>query len=235
MVLNFETPSVLVFRTFRVTLCQLKSLFCFLFLSLCNYFKPEILTITEKSRKIDITKISKIYYQPNIIIFQLSRFAYDETTHSLQKIHTKVNFPITALNINEFNNYPEIFNHSSQLSSHRNSSVLGGHGAAHAGNVNGRFFQVSGGNPEDDVGCLYDLYGVVSHHGTYHGGHYTATCRNSYDRKWRKYDDENVTILGGDDISENSIITKDSYFGVGEMSEFITFFGFRNLPDFPKL
>lgn len=59
--------------------------------------------------------------------------------------------------------------------------------------------------------CLYDLYAVVSHHGSFSQGHYTATCRNGFDKKWRRFDDEKFDLLGGDGIDKARIVTKDSY------------------------
>ena len=70
---------------------------------------------------------------------------------------------------------------------------------------------LSGNASEEDARSLYDLYAVVNHHGTMSQGHYTAICRNSFDRKWRKFDDENFNELGGDDIDAARIVTKDSY------------------------
>ena len=62
-----------------------------------------------------------------------------------------------------------------------------------------------------DLTSKYKLYAVISHHGSLQEGHYTATCRNSHDRKWRQFDDEYVTEIGGDDIDPSRIVTKDSY------------------------
>lgn len=40
---------------------------------------------------------------------------------------------------------------------------------------------------------LYDLYGVICHHGTLNKGHYTAMVKNK--DKWYYCDDENVTVM----------------------------------------
>lgn len=43
------------------------------------------------------------------------------------------------------------------------------------------------------VSPLYELVGVVSHHGTLSSGHYTAYCKNTNDLNWSLYDDHQVT------------------------------------------
>ncbi|XP_022081402.1 ubiquitin carboxyl-terminal hydrolase 19-like [Acanthaster planci] len=60
---------------------------------------------------------------------------------------------------------------------------------------------------------IYDLYGVINHHGGILGGHYTATARlpsheswkkNEYD--WRLFDDSHVS-----QISEKNVCTQSAY------------------------
>uniref|UniRef100_A0A670YXW9 ubiquitinyl hydrolase 1 n=1 Tax=Pseudonaja textilis TaxID=8673 RepID=A0A670YXW9_PSETE len=48
---------------------------------------------------------------------------------------------------------------------------------------------------------LYDLYAVCNHHGSLHGGHYTAYCYNSLDSRWYSYDDSTVEPVMEEDIS----------------------------------
>ena len=40
---------------------------------------------------------------------------------------------------------------------------------------------------------LYDLSGVICHHGGSGGGHYTAYCLNPIDQEWYEFDDSTVT------------------------------------------
>lgn len=42
---------------------------------------------------------------------------------------------------------------------------------------------------------MFSLYAVSNHYGTMHGGHYTAFCRNVYNRRWYKFDDQFVTEM----------------------------------------
>lgn len=50
----------------------------------------------------------------------------------------------------------------------------------------------------------YHLYGIVNHYGGLDCGHYTATVRNKYDKKWYLYEDSVVS-------ETEEIITKHAY------------------------
>nr|VZI43187.1 unnamed protein product [Spirometra erinaceieuropaei] len=54
--------------------------------------------------------------------------------------------------------------------------------------------------------CDYDLYAVVNHSGTMQSGHYIAFCLDETDKRWYKFDDQNVST-----ISADSIVTKGAY------------------------
>ncbi|XP_058022736.1 ubiquitin carboxyl-terminal hydrolase 43 [Ahaetulla prasina] len=54
---------------------------------------------------------------------------------------------------------------------------------------------------EGQCNFLYDLYAVCNHHGSLHGGHYTAYCYNSLDSRWYSYDDSTVEPVMEEDIS----------------------------------
>jgi hypothetical protein len=42
----------------------------------------------------------------------------------------------------------------------------------------------------------YDLWGVVNHSGSLHGGHYTADCRNADTGEWHTFNDSRVSGTG---------------------------------------
>ncbi|XP_059172661.1 ubiquitin carboxyl-terminal hydrolase 8-like [Physella acuta] len=46
----------------------------------------------------------------------------------------------------------------------------------------------------------YNLYGVSNHYGTMEGGNYTAFCRNSANKKWYKFDDQDVYEIASSDV-----------------------------------
>jgi hypothetical protein len=57
----------------------------------------------------------------------------------------------------------------------------------------------------------YDLYAVCYHQGdTLETGHYTAACKNPYDQQWYKFDDQRVSLINGEDVSEK-IINNEAY------------------------
>ncbi|XP_069036803.1 ubiquitin carboxyl-terminal hydrolase 31 isoform X1 [Lepisosteus oculatus] len=58
-----------------------------------------------------------------------------------------------------------------------------------------------GRDPED---YLYDLYAVCNHHGTMHGGHYTAYCKNSVDGQWYCFDDSDVQPISEDEVCKQT-------------------------------
>ena len=55
----------------------------------------------------------------------------------------------------------------------------------------------SADSPERLVANNYTLRGIVDHHGSSMGGHYTAQCRNPETGDWYRYDDESVYPLSG--------------------------------------
>ena len=56
------------------------------------------------------------------------------------------------------------------------------------------------------AGAVYDLYAVSNHFGSLNGGHYTAYCQNSMDKKWYEFDDSSVSSM-----SASSAVTKAAY------------------------
>ncbi|KAG7459927.1 hypothetical protein MATL_G00215900 [Megalops atlanticus] len=58
-----------------------------------------------------------------------------------------------------------------------------------------------GRDPQD---YLYDLYAVCNHHGTMHGGHYTAYCKNSIDGQWYCFDDSDVQPMSEEDVCKQT-------------------------------
>ncbi|CAB4022989.1 Ubiquitin carboxyl-terminal hydrolase 8, partial [Paramuricea clavata] len=62
----------------------------------------------------------------------------------------------------------------------------------------------------------YNLYGVSNHYGSMQSGHYTAFCKSTYDRKWYKFDDSDVTSM-----SESSVKSSAAYILCYTSMEFI--------------
>ena len=53
---------------------------------------------------------------------------------------------------------------------------------------------------------IYDLFAVAYHIGNFGYGHYYSVCKNVFNKKWYKYDDNDVL-----EINENEIVNKDAY------------------------
>lgn len=63
----------------------------------------------------------------------------------------------------------------------------------------------------DNRETRYDLYAVCYHQGdTLETGHYTAACKNPYDRQWYKFDDQRVSKVSNDAMPEE-IINNEAY------------------------
>ncbi|XP_053966718.1 ubiquitin carboxyl-terminal hydrolase 31 [Anastrepha ludens] len=63
----------------------------------------------------------------------------------------------------------------------------------------------------DNRETRYDLYAVCYHQGdTLETGHYTAACKNPYDRQWYKFDDQRVSKVPNESI-EDEIINNEAY------------------------
>jgi len=48
-------------------------------------------------------------------------------------------------------------------------------------------------NGYDKYDSIYNIYGIIYHHGNLNFGHYTACCKNKMNNKWYLFDDENVS------------------------------------------
>jgi len=61
-------------------------------------------------------------------------------------------------------------------------------------------------SPETTPPFIYDLYGIVNHYGTLHGGHYTAFVKNPYKGSWNTFDDSKAT-----NMSEPKVVSRNAY------------------------
>lgn len=56
----------------------------------------------------------------------------------------------------------------------------------------------------------YELYAVIQHSGSLHGGHYYTHAKNTLNNKWYEFNDSHVTHIPDNDV-ENSVISDTSY------------------------
>jgi ubiquitin carboxyl-terminal hydrolase 2/21 len=59
-------------------------------------------------------------------------------------------------------------------------------------------------SPERVAMNHYTLRGIVDHHGSSQGGHYTAQCRHPVSSNWYRYDDEHVEGMPGPEFGDST-------------------------------
>ena len=52
----------------------------------------------------------------------------------------------------------------------------------------------------------YNLYAVSNHYGSMQSGHYTAFCKNIYDKRWYKFDDSDVSHMSESSTRVSTLI-----------------------------
>lgn len=123
----------------------------------------------------------EIFSAPRILIIHLKRFKNNRNIKT--KINLKIQYPLENLDLTDYileNLLPEELLERKDVKSNENSKK---------------------------TPILYDLYGVINHHGSNLScGHYTAICRNSCDLKWYKFDDKLVYEIG-----ESQVCNNDAY------------------------
>lgn len=68
----------------------------------------------------------------------------------------------------------------------------------------------------------YDLYGVIQHIGSLHGGHYIAHTKNFINNKWYEFNDNNIIHIKDEDI-EKELISQNSYILFYKKKEFFNY------------
>ncbi|XP_041134254.1 ubiquitin carboxyl-terminal hydrolase 31-like isoform X2 [Polyodon spathula] len=119
---------------------------------------------------------------PDVLILHLKRFRQEGDRR--MKMQNMVKFPLTGLDMT-----PHVVKRS------QSSWSLPSHWSPW------RRPYGLGRDPED---YLYDLYAVCNHHGTMHGGHYTAYCKNSVDGQWYCFDDSDVQPIADEDLCKQT-------------------------------
>ncbi|MBN3271197.1 UBP31 hydrolase, partial [Polyodon spathula] len=119
---------------------------------------------------------------PDVLILHLKRFRQEGNRR--MKMQNMVKFPLTGLDMT-----PHVVKRS------QSSWSLPSHWSPW------RRPYGLGRDPED---YLYDLYAVCNHHGTMHGGHYTAYCKNSVDGQWYCFDDSDVQPIADEDLCKQT-------------------------------
>ncbi|KAH8371993.1 hypothetical protein KR093_009606, partial [Drosophila rubida] len=175
-----------------------------------HYTKAETLSAEDAWRcphcqqYLPVVKTLGLWSLPDILVVHFKRFRQHQAKGpQAAKLTTMVKFPLTAFDMSP---------HLAKGVRESNGSL--GHGIEQHANKKSRSGDSrsstlnSRAEPKD---TRYDLYAVCYHQGdTLETGHYTAACKNPYDRQWYKFDDQRVSKVPEDDI-EQDIINNEAY------------------------
>lgn len=186
------------------------------------YFREESLTADNawmcpmcNSRQQCVKQLS-VWTLPNIFIIHLKRFRYMSNLRRI-KINTMVEYPQNGLDMldyvaqrkfnsssNNNGNGGSYTNGSSELAN--NLATQLSNGLAAGANCGSKFSHKRKLTSSSVEETTFNLYGVVCHHGTMQGGHYTAYCKNPVDNCWYLFDDTKVIP-----VLEEAVVTADAY------------------------
>lgn len=177
-----------------------------------HYTKAETLSAEDAWRcphcqqYLPVVKTLGLWSLPDILVVHFKRFRQHQAKGpQAAKLTTMVKFPLTAFDmsphlargVRENSGGSSLSQGMDQQHSHKKSR-----GDSRSSTLNSR------AEPKD---TRYDLYAVCYHQGdTLETGHYTAACKNPYDRQWYKFDDQRVSKVPEDDI-EQDIINNEAY------------------------
>ncbi|XP_016929445.2 ubiquitin carboxyl-terminal hydrolase 43 isoform X1 [Drosophila suzukii] len=184
-----------------------------------HYTKAETLSAEDAWRcphcqqYLPVVKTLGLWSLPDILVVHFKRFRQHQSKGpQAAKLTTMVKFPLTAFDMS-----PHLARgvHESASSSLGIGTGLGlglGLGSNPWKKARSNDSRSSTLNSRcDPKDTRYDLYAVCYHQGdTLETGHYTAACKNPYDRQWYKFDDQRVSKVPEDDI-EQDIINNEAY------------------------
>ncbi|EDW92593.1 ubiquitin carboxyl-terminal hydrolase 43 isoform X1 [Drosophila yakuba] len=184
-----------------------------------HYTKAETLSAEDAWRcphcqqYLPVVKTLGLWSLPDILVVHFKRFRQHQSKGpQAAKLTTMVKFPLTAFDMS-----PHLARgvHESASSSLGVGTGLGlglGLGSNPWKKARSGDSRSSTLNSRSDAkDTRYDLYAVCYHQGdTLETGHYTAACKNPYDRQWYKFDDQRVSKVPEDDI-EQDIINNEAY------------------------
>lgn len=170
-----------------------------------HYTKAETLSAENSWRcpqcqkYLPVVKTLGLWSLPDILVIHFKRFRQQQFKGShASKLTTMVNFPLTGFDLSTW--HLAAGNHES---SSVNSTLTRKMKPSKTGTLTKPFFN------EGDH--RYDLYAVCYHQGdTLETGHYTAACKNPYDQQWYKFDDQRVSLIKNEEVSEK-IINNEAY------------------------
>lgn len=184
-----------------------------------HYTKAETLSAEDAWRcphcqqYLPVVKTLGLWSLPDILVVHFKRFRQHQSKGpQAAKLTTMVKFPLTAFDMSPHLARGVHESASSSLGMGTGIGLglgLGSNPWKKARSVDSRSSTLNSRCDAKDT--RYDLYAVCYHQGdTLETGHYTAACKNPYDRQWYKFDDQRVSKVPEDDI-EQDIINNEAY------------------------
>ncbi|XP_023162592.2 ubiquitin carboxyl-terminal hydrolase 31 isoform X2 [Drosophila hydei] len=174
-----------------------------------HYTKAETLSAEDAWRcphcqqYLPVVKTLGLWSLPDILVVHFKRFRQHQAKGpQAAKLTTMVKFPLTAFDMS-----PHLARGVRECNSLGSAMEQSNKSKARSGDSRSSTLN-SRAEPKD---TRYDLYAVCYHQGdTLETGHYTAACKNPYDRQWYKFDDQRVSKVPENDI-EQDIINNEAY------------------------
>ncbi|KAH8401764.1 hypothetical protein KR009_007759 [Drosophila setifemur] len=187
-----------------------------------HYTKAETLSAEDAWRcphcqqYLPVVKTLGLWSLPDILVVHFKRFRQHQSKGpQAAKLTTMVKFPLTAFDMS-----PHLARGVHESASSSLGMGMGAGLGLGLGLGSNPWKRVkSGGDSRSSTlnsrcepkDTRYDLYAVCYHQGdTLETGHYTAACKNPYDRQWYKFDDQRVSKVPEDAIEED-IINNEAY------------------------
>ncbi|XP_004526472.1 ubiquitin carboxyl-terminal hydrolase 31 isoform X2 [Ceratitis capitata] len=185
-----------------------------------HYTKAETLSAEDAWRcphcqqYLPVVKTLGLWSLPDILVVHFKRFRqHHEKGANAAKLTTMVKFPLNAFDMS-----PHLARGGEEETGPRASLTaaaamdMGQHARPSpwkkTRSADSRSSTLSS---RDNRETRYDLYAVCYHQGdTLETGHYTAACKNPYDRQWYKFDDQRVSKVSNESIEEE-IINNEAY------------------------
>lgn len=191
-----------------------------------HYTKAETLSAEDAWRcpncqeYLPVVKTLGLWSLPDILVVHFKRFRqHHGKGANAAKLTTMVQFPLHSFDMSP--HLAKGVNKNKDSISNNTLKTAGGAGGGGVGLSFNRPSPWRKSRPGDSRSSTlssrenretrYDLYAVCYHQGdTLETGHYTAACKNPYDRQWYKFDDQRVTKVCSDALPEE-IVNNEAY------------------------
>eukprot|EP00934_Nitzschia_sp_Nitz4_P003844 Nitzschia sp. Nitz4//scaffold66_size103028//37925//43391//NITZ4_004496-RA/size103028-snap-gene-0.138-mRNA-1//-1//CDS//3329556344//3834//frame0 len=144
------------------------------------------------------TKRMSLWRLPPVVIIHLKRFQF--TPQMRRKLRDLVVFPLEGLDLSRI-----MATETPSTESKATAAAEGTEKEADHGEQSQEASENSCLNQDDGRSeMLYDLYGVVHHHGALSGGHYVASLKSETDGQWRLFNDAQIFEIHSRDVVDSN-------------------------------